>query len=272
MKKILILFCIITFFVACDNTNDPESNGVVKILITDAPFPAEFVKKAEVTILRVDLKHSGESDTSQFVTIADEAKLFDLVQLRNGLTELFGEAEIEPGTYNELRMIAGDASIELTDGRVFDLKIPSGSSSGIKIKIRPTLEVSSGQTAELLIDFDLARSFVVKGGGKKSEEIKGFSFKPVIRAVNNTASGKLEGTVADDSSKVVDTAMVWISEQDSVLSTTFTDSLGHYMLIGLPEGIYNLYATKEGYDTAKVLNFQIIQGETKIQNFVITKQ
>lgn len=276
MKKILLLVLGLLIFIACESsTSDPIKSGKVRVTVTDAPYPIEFIAKAEVVVKKVEIKMVGESDTTAFVTLSEEEKTFDLVQLRNGLTEFFGEAEVEPGVYSELRLITGDAYVMLTDSTVFDLKIPSGGSSGIKIKIKPDLIVSENGISEILLDFDLSKSFVIKGNAnnvKEPKDIKGFNFKPVVRAINQDLSSRIEGTVNDDSSRVVEDATVWISNQDSILTTTFTETNGKYALLGIPAGTYNLFATKEGYDTVKVENLILGEAEKKIQNFVLTKR
>jgi len=164
-----------------------------------------------------------------------------------------------------------EAEIELADGQIFNMKIPSGPQSGIKIFIRPMIEIAGGLTSELLLDFDLARSFVVQGNPRTASGIKGFHFKPVIRATNFSTAGRIVGFVSDTTSTFLANAEVW-AEQDSVVSLTYTDSTGLYGLIGLPSGTYSLFATKDGYDTVSVSDLNVISANQTIQNFVLTPQ
>lgn len=52
----------------------------------------------------------------------------NLLELTNGVTELI--ADLEVGTYDEIRLHAVDAKVTLKDGLDYYLKIPSGSCSG----------------------------------------------------------------------------------------------------------------------------------------------
>ena len=79
----------------------------------------------------------------------------------------------------------------------------------------------------------------------------GFIFKPCIRAANLTTAGRVEGMVTDTSEVKIKEAKVWIA-QDTVMATTFADTLGFYAIIGVPAGTYSIFATKEGYDTVSI--------------------
>ena len=43
------------------------------------------------------------------------------------------------------------------------MKVPSGEQTGIKVFIDPGIHVEGGISAELLLDFDLSKSFVMRG-------------------------------------------------------------------------------------------------------------
>lgn len=68
----------------------------------------------------------------------------------------------------------------------------------MKIFIDPSIDVVGGLTAELLLDFDVSQSFVIQGNPAFPADIKGFIFKPTIKAANLSISGRLAGTITDD--------------------------------------------------------------------------
>ena len=139
-------------------------------------------------------------DDNFFVINLEENSTFNLLELSNGITTIIGEAEIPTGEYNEIRLHIVDAGIVLTDGTVFDLKVPSGDTSGLKIKIRPSLFIVNDAVSEVLLDFDVSRSFKSKGNfkdNKGKKKVNGFNFKPVVRAVNLTEAGEISGLVTD---------------------------------------------------------------------------
>jgi hypothetical protein len=156
----------------------------------------------------------------------------------------------------------------LTDGKKFDLKIPSGPQSGIKMSVDSPILIVGGLTTELLLDFDLENSFNVQGNPDTPAGIKGFHFKPVVRAVNNSKAGRLVGTVKNDSAKVMANAKVWL-KKDTVITSGFTGTDGTYALIGIPVGTYSAFATKTGYDTAMVANVKIVSANQTVLNFTL---
>jgi hypothetical protein len=73
-----------------------------------------------------------------------------------------------------------DASVVMNDSTVFDLKIPSGSQSGIKINL-PKFDFGTSDAVEITVDFNVEESFVVRGNPATVQEITGFIFKPVLK-------------------------------------------------------------------------------------------
>jgi hypothetical protein len=252
-----------------DNPNNSNKKpGTLIVRITDAPFPIDQIKEANVIIHKIEIRKEDEKESAPYLTLSEKTDTFNLIHLRNGLTEEIVKLDIPDGRYDQLRLYTGDATIVLTDGKVFKLKIPSGAQSGIKMFIDTALVVAGGLTTELLLDFDLERSFNVQGNPNTPAGIKGFHFSPVIRAVNNTKAGRLTGLVKNDSLKVLPDAKVWL-KRDTIVSSTFTGKDGSYSLIGIPAGTYSAFATKTGYDTVSVSNVKIaVAGQTTL-NFTL---
>jgi hypothetical protein len=102
-----------------------------------------------------------------------------------------------------------------------------------------------------------------------SAGVNGFIFKPVIKAINNSTAGRIEGIVTDTTNAKLVNASVWIAK-DTVISTAFTDTLGFYSFIGVPSGTYSLFATKENYDTVSYSGITVTASNKIIQNFILT--
>jgi hypothetical protein len=150
------------------------------------------------------------------------------------------------------------------------VKVPSGSTSGIKVKVDPPLTVEQGLTEELLLDIDLGESFVLNGNYLTPAGIKGFNFKPVIRAINVSDAGRIEGIIKDEDSNLLNGVSVMV-ESESDKYTTFSDSTGFYSIISLPTGIYRLTAEKEGYQELKIGDIVIVAGNKTSRNFTMLR-
>lgn len=171
----LILGLAITGCNAVSSTDDAH----VSVRITDLPFPFDDADSANVVIERVELV--GGPDSSTVVVLLDSLIGFNLLDLRNGVSADLAEATVPVNDYTQLRVIVSeDASVVLSDGRVFPLKVPSGSQTGIKLNLTP-LNLEEGSEADILVDFNVEESFVVQGNPSTSAGINGFIFKPVLK-------------------------------------------------------------------------------------------
>lgn len=263
-----ILVIVMTGCQKDDNFNS-KTTGRLTINVTDDPFPIDFIEEASVVITKVEIRKVGEEEGYPFLTLFEDTIEFNLLDLRNGMMAELLDMEVPAGEYDLIRLYVDQATISIKDWETYDMKVPSGAQTGIKIFIDPALRVKGGLTAELLLDFNLERSFVLKGDMNTPAGIKGFNFKPVIRAVNNSTAGRIEGLVTDTAFVALANASVWL-EQDSVVSTAFTDTLGFYAMIGIPAGYYTMYATLENYDTVMVEGIEIVEANRTIQDFVLT--
>lgn len=274
MKKVKLLFGIviglfILFSTGCQNLdNDQPGNIVIKI--TDAPFPIDMIAEATVSITKVEIrvKSEGEEEEYPFITVLEEPMEFNLLELRNGVTADLIDMDIPAGSYDLIRLYVDKASLSVKDHETYSVKVPSGSQTGIKIFIEPALRVAGGLTAEVLLDFNVDKSFVLKGNVNTPAGIKGFNFKPVIRAVNNTTAGVIEGVVTYADTVLLPDVSVWI-EQDTVITTAYTDDTGFYAMPGIPAGFYTVSAVKEGFDTVSYADVEVVEGNLTVQNFVL---
>ncbi len=272
MKKALILLLVIASagFFACNKTNDDQTGRLI-VKVTDAPFPLENIEYANVTINKVELRETcdGICDEKPFVVVSEEPVTVNLLDLRNGVTELLADIEIPQGSYDLVRLYIEEASLKVVDGEEYTVKVPGGDRTGIKVFIQPSLVIEGGLTSELLLDFDLSKSFILRGNPGRPAGIDGFIFKPVIRPANMSVAGRIEGFVSDTTDTFIQNAEVWI-EQDTVVATTYTCENGKYVFIGVPAGLYSVYATGENYDTVSYDNIRVIEGNRTIQDFTLT--
>ena len=187
----------------CESTE--SGAGKVTVQLTDAPFPFSEVSRVDVFVVRVDAKTSttdsteaaNASNTTGWTTLAEPNVLVNLLELNGGKLTTLGTATLANGTYQGFRVVIDPAqsSVTLKDGTKPDIKWPSANRSGIKVNLTTPLVVSSDSSV-FIIDFDIGRSFVMRGNSIKNN---GLLFKPVVHAVAQDITGSISGTVRGDS-------------------------------------------------------------------------
>lgn len=248
--------------VGCGDSDD--STGRMRILLSDAPFAFDLLESAMVTIDRVEVHIVGEDvgddpENSGWEVVSTEERRLNLLDLTNGVTATLVDTEVPVGRLTQIRLHVREASVTLTDGRTFDLDIPSGDRSGIKIFPDPDIVVAGALTTELLLDFDVSRSFhPIPASARQAEEIREFFFRPSVRCANLSETGTLSGQVLDnagtpgiasDDTPIQGAAVVAYRNGEDV-ATTATAADGRYVLPGLLPGAVSLEASANGFTTA----------------------
>lgn len=241
-------------------------NGILNIWATDAPFPIVLVDKAMITVVKMELRLE---DGSGFLDFSQDTTTIDLLCLRNGVMESLASREIVSGNYDQLRLYIDRASLLLRDGRTSTLKVPGGPQAGLKILFDTPIRIQPGMEANVMLDFDLSRSFIITGNPKSAGDIKGFNFKPVVRAAVIDSTGIISGSVSYHSGHPLFNAEVWISA-DSVIASTFTDQNGAYAILGIPEGTYSVTAALDHFVAQEVGGIQISAAEKIIYDFQLS--
>ncbi len=270
-----IFILLVLLFSGCEKIENEKSpglevpemeKGILAIWATDAPFPIDLIDQAKVTVVRIELKRE---DDAVFEFFSDDTVTFDLLTLRNGIVESLASEEIPPGSYDQMRLYTDRASVRLVDGRTSVLKVPGGPQSGLKILFAPAITIQPGMIANALLDFNLSRSFILKGNPKKTGDIRGFNFRPVVRAVVMDSTGMVTGNVADVAGAALANAEVWISS-DTVVASTYTNNRGAYAILGIPEGTFTITAALEGFVSREAEGIQVSAMEKTICDFQLT--
>ena len=249
------------FATACgDSTPTLSSGGQVNVLLTDAPFPFSQVKSVDVFITGIQAKltdvdsaaAASVNDSSGWMTLASPNQSFNLLTLTGGTTANLGGANLPVGTYRSFRLIidTDQSGVTLTDNSHPDVKWPGSGKNGIKILLDQPFEVTNG-TTNLLLDFDVGRSFVMRGN---SISQNGLLFKPVIHATTQQSTGIISGTVRGDNATgpVIAGATVEVLKAGTTLGDTnssnivrsgVTDANGNFTIAFVPPGAYVVRAT-----------------------------
>lgn len=167
---LLAAVAAITVFISCSKSSSDEGTSTLNIRLTDGPT---YLAEVNVDIREVRVKFSDDtSSTTGWFTLNTHAGIYNLLGLQNGVDTLLATAPLPKDVVKEIRFVLGpNNSIKDTFGVVYPLTIPSGSESGLKIKVSKKLSAS---LETLLIDFDAALSVFQTGTGD-------YKLKPVLK-------------------------------------------------------------------------------------------
>lgn len=226
---LVLMLGISVLFVGCDTNNGTGSDGgmgTMTVQMTDAPI--DYADAVNVFIERVEVNNAEEDEG--WITISEPQQTYNLLELTNGATEVIGTREMEPGIYNQIRLILSQEghSVEI-DGEPHDMKVPSGLQTGIKVNVNAEIEPDFENV--VLIDFDASRS--VKKAGNSGRYI----LTPVITGSVKAITGNIEGNVNPADARPVIYAIVGT---DTLASTIADTSSGDFRIIGLEEGSYDV--------------------------------
>jgi hypothetical protein len=263
--------------------------GTLKVLVTDKPYPFEFVREATVTVTRLevhrvgsegtasdgngeenaDTGQSAEGDDGGWETIWEGEKSFDLLDLRNGRTNLMADTELKEGAFNQFRIVVTEGRVVIGEKgkedswREFDLKVPSGSQSGIKLHF--DFVVDGDQETVLLLDVDLSRAFqaIPSGHIENPDSIESFKFSPslAMKLIDVLKAGSISGTVTDASMVPLANVAVTAYDGQTEVTTTATDADGTYKLMGLHTATYSVEFSAAGYGSVTVGDVAVTAGE-----------
>ncbi len=284
----------VLFALACSDGTaglNGGNSGNVNVLLTDAPFPFAEVKSVDVFVVRIDgklvetndVEAENESDMSEWKTLVTPNKLINLLDFANGKTTSLGVATLPAGTYESFRLIldTDKSSITLADGTKPDVKWPGSGKHGVKIKLDEPVVIDHA-TPNLLIDFDVGRSFRMRGNSISKD---GLLFKPVIRGTSQQ-TGSVTGSVHGDNATgpaiaeatvevLKDGTTLTDTNDDNIVKSGKTDASGNFNLTFLHPGTYVLRATPKtasGYKPAILTGVVIAEGTvTSGKGIVVTK-
>ena len=205
-----ILFLALATGVACSDGTSPEpqftGGGTTTFRLTDAPFPYDKVSRVDVFVVKVQASWAGDTSaaaTNDFVTVANVNRKIDLLSLEGGLSEVLGTANIPKGAIKAVRLIidTDQSTITMKTGAVLTGSSSPGiawqSSAGIAT-LNATVEDNIAvpeEGTDVVIDFDVGRAFIDPADVSPPCGCSGFTFSPVVRAVQVSRTGSISGSV-----------------------------------------------------------------------------
>ena len=249
-----------------DNGGGSDS-GKLSLALCDAPT-GEY-KAVYVSISEIQVHKAGDAE-GQWRTVLTPNATYNLLELVNGNTAALGVADLETGTYTQIRLILAtepDAStnalgnhhpyanyVITSEDEAIELKVPGGQQTGVKLV--HNFNVVSGRTVALVLDFDASRSVVQAGNSGK------WMLKPTIKIIDTVNNATLTGTVTDSqsssphalagatvSAQIYNAAATTEDQKITTTASAITDENGNYLLY-LPPGTYNIVVVADGFMTA----------------------
>lgn len=276
LKSLIATLLIVPalIFSSCDDDNASEldGTGTARLEATDAAVDAENITGVFLSVDEAQFIANGQVRNSITFDFPEE---FNLMDFQNGNTHFLGEAELQAGAYEEVRLIltsANQAYVQFEDQTKSQINVPSGSTSGYKIK--GDFEILADGTTELVADVDLRKALVKRGNGE-------FNLRPTARLIAKSTTGKIEGNVNDQSMQNADKVVVYaylegtfneseMSEPadgearfDNAVNSATVDAFGNFTLAFMPEGDYELVVAN--YARNQVENNFEFQSATNVQ-------
>jgi Domain of unknown function (DUF4382) len=161
----LFIAAILITISACQK-NSNTGTTELKIHLTDNPFNA-----SEVNVDIREVRVNFSDDSTGWVSLNTRTGIYNLLGLQNSVDTVLAQGSVPTNTLKEIRFVLGSGNSIKIGNTVYPLTIPSGSESGLKIKVNKRLNATLDS---LVIDFDAALSILQTGTGE-------YKLKPVLK-------------------------------------------------------------------------------------------
>jgi len=170
--------------------------GTMTVSITDAPV--DDADEVWIQVRGIAFKREGSAP--EFVQdLTPSPRRINLLEYQQGrVAVLLDHVPFEAGRYEWLRLIVdNEANVRdsylMVDGQECELRVPSGSESGLKLNRGFT--VPAAGSLALTIDFDLRKSIHAPPGQAAGACATGYQMRPTLRVVDDAAVGAIAGQV-----------------------------------------------------------------------------
>ena len=163
--------------------------GQMRLAVGDAPLDGA----EHVVVVFAGVELTGNAGNPVTITFP-APKSIDLLTQSGTASAVLFDQPIPAGSYGQVRlMVMADGSgnnsyVQLADGTMHGLRVPSGSETGLKLVSGFT--VPSSGVVDYTIDFDLRQAITCPPG-----QAPACILKPVERLVNNTTVGNIQGQI-----------------------------------------------------------------------------
>ena len=246
---ICAVFLMLIPLVSCSGGGGGGGGGAgteTTFWITDGPSKNAY-QAAYITIVEVEVNHEVNGWT--FLTDDLEFELplqLELLTLTNGVRAQLGIVDLEPGHYNQMRLILSEEEganyVIDSEDNIIDLKVPSGGKSGIKLGNGFDIV---GESTDIVLDFNVHKSVYVHPAGHSDKWV----LRPTIRVVEIEHS--VSGTIYEEGASALGDAWVSARSSDTEVAGASSELDDGTYFMYLPVNVtgtpYNIVAMKDDY-------------------------
>lgn len=224
LKKIMFVLFLGVQLVFVSSCNNEINKAHLSVRMTDAPanFDAVMIDVQSVEV-------TGSTGTA--VTLNTNNRIYNLLNLSNGIDTLLATGDLDAGKISQIRLILGTNNSVTVDGVVYPLSTPSAMQSGLKLAVNKTF--TAGVTYSVLLDFDAGQSIVLQGNGT-------YQLKPVIRTIETAINGSIKGSIS-----ILGIIATVKATSNGVTYSSVTNANGQFLIAGLPVGTYDVTITPD---------------------------
>ena len=192
----LLLACAALSLGACGGSNAGSASAMpaqnmahMRLAVADAPLDGA----THVVVVFTAIELTGNGGNPVTITFPTP-KSIDLMTQSGTASAVLFDQPIPSGSYGQIRlMVLADGTgnnsyVQLVDGSVHGLLVPSGAETGLKLVSGFT--VPSSGVADYTIDFDLRKAITCPPGHAPA-----CLLKPAERLVANTSVGNIQGQI-----------------------------------------------------------------------------
>ena len=155
-KIILIAVTVLIAAISVSSCKKEHNTAPVQFLLTDNPAIYDSVN-VHIVGMAVQINH----DTAAWIPINTKDSIYNLLDLKNGITELIAQDTVPAGVLQQVRFILGSDNTVVVSGISYPLETPSAESSGLKVKIGKVLAETMNT---FTLDFDASLSINEQNG------------------------------------------------------------------------------------------------------------
>ena len=225
VRLLILLMIYLLWLTACSGGGGGDAGGsgppgTITVYVSDAkPVLPDGTTNLFITFDELSVHKSGGDWVS--LPLVTSPYTIDLLQFSDGRsTELAPPTILSDGKYTQIRLQVSNASIRFNNGKESPVKIPS---SNLKTDKNFDFNVQYPSAVDIVIDFDLSQSLVVRGQGS-------YQLKPVLHINETNQAATIVGYIDNfsfvDNQDAVVTVYAWANQEEYTRIAVSKSNLG----------------------------------------------